>query len=199
MIERIYDGSMVKIELESIMTAWCKSDSGVRQGCALLHYCLTYMSGMKVAHSKQCFKYLMVNKHGVMEEKSQAGFLYADDVCLMASNEQHLQTVFDSISGCIEEYGMKINGENSEVVCINGDKKEMRNFGWCEIGAVEEYKYLGVTVKVGLNGGFKSMGDRMVDANGILGMVKYAAARSGSKYVVGREGWKSMVVNMVSA
>ena len=25
-------------------------------------------------------------------------------------------------------------------------------------------------------------------------MVKYAAARSGSKYVVGREGWKSMVV-----
>ena len=36
------------------------------------------------------------------------------------------------------------------------------------------------------------MGDRMVDANGVLGMVKYAATRSGSKYVVGREGWKSM-------
>ena len=35
----------------------------------------------------------------------------------------------------------------------------------------------------------------MVDANGILGMVKYAAARPGSKYVVGREGWKGMVVN----
>ena len=35
----------------------------------------------------------------------------------------------------------------------------------------------------------------MVDANGVLGMVRYAAARSGSKYVVGREGWKSMVVN----
>ena len=27
-IERIYSGSMVKFELESIMTAWCKSDSG---------------------------------------------------------------------------------------------------------------------------------------------------------------------------
>ena len=31
------------------------------------------------------------------------------------------------------------------------------------------------------------MGDRMVYTNGVLGMVKYAAARSGSKYVVGRE------------
>ena len=43
--------------------------------------------------------------------------------------------------------------------------------------------------------GFKSMRDIMMKTNGVLGMVKYAAARSGSKYVVGREGWKSMVVN----
>ena len=35
----------------------------------------------------------------------------------------------------------------------------------------------------------------MVDANGVLGSVNYAEANSGSKYVVGREGWKSMVVN----
>ena len=46
-----------------------------------------------------------------------------------------------------------------------------------------------------MNGGFKSMGDRMEDADGVLDMVKYAATRSGSKYVVDREGWKSMVVN----
>ena len=35
----------------------------------------------------------------------------------------------------------------------------------------------------------------MVDANRVLGMVKYAATRSGSKYVVGRKGWKSMAIN----
>ena len=40
---------------------------------------------MKVAQCKQGFKYLMVNKDGVIEEKSQAGFLYADDVYLMSS------------------------------------------------------------------------------------------------------------------
>ena len=67
--------------------------------------------------------------------------------------------------------------------------------GESKIGEVEKYKYLGVTVKTDLNGGFKRIGDRMVDADGVPGMVKYAAARSGSKYVVGREGLKSMVVN----
>ena len=43
--------------------------------------------GMKVAQCKQGFKYLMVKKDGVIDEKSQAGFLNADDVGLMASNE----------------------------------------------------------------------------------------------------------------
>ena len=45
------------------------------------------------------------------------------------------------------------------------------------------------------HGGFKSMGDRMKEANGLIGMVNYAAERSGSKYVIGREGWKTMIVN----
>ena len=65
------------------------------------------------------------------------------------------------------------------------------NFSGIGIEELEEYKYLGVTVKAGFNGCFRSM----EDANGVLGMVKYAASRSGSKYVVGREGWKGMVVN----
>ena len=31
--------------------------------------------------------------------------------------------------------------------------------------------------------------------NGLIGMVKYAAERSGSKYVIGREGWKTMILS----
>ena len=85
-----------------------------------------------------------------------------------------------------------------KVICINGVKTGRKlNFCGSRIGVVEEYKYLGVTVTAVLNGGFKNMGDRMVDANGVLGMVKYAATRSGSKYVVGKEGWKRMVVNKI--
>ena len=78
----------------------------MRQGCPmspLLFNISVRELGMKVAQCKQGFKYLMVNKDVVIEEKSQAGFLYADDVCLMASNEQQLQTIFDNISGCIKD------------------------------------------------------------------------------------------------
>ena len=47
----------------------------------------------------------MVDKDGVIVEKSQAGFLYADHVCLIACNEQDMQRIFDNIS----EYGMKVS------------------------------------------------------------------------------------------
>ena len=35
----------------------------------------------------------------------------------------------------------------------------------------------------------------MIEANGVLGIVKFAASRSGSKFVIGRKCWKCMVVN----
>ena len=35
MIERINEGIMVKFKMESIMTGWCKRDSGVRRGWPL--------------------------------------------------------------------------------------------------------------------------------------------------------------------
>ena len=56
------------------------------------------------------------------------------------------------------------------MVCINGAMKEKRwNFGGSGIGEIEEYQYMRVTMKADLNGGFKSMGTRMMDANGVLG------------------------------
>ena len=70
--------------------------------------------------------------------------------------------------------------------------------GDCCIGEVDEYKYLGITRKGGKRGGLnKSMGYRMKEANGLIGLVKYAAERSESKYVIGREGSKTMIVSRV--
>ena len=55
-IERIYDGSMVKFGLENIMTGWCTSDSGVKQGCPLsplLYTIYVREFGVKVVQCRQ--------------------------------------------------------------------------------------------------------------------------------------------------
>ena len=61
---------MVKFEMESVMTGWCKSDSGVRQGrpmSPLLFNIYVRELCMEVAQCRQGFKYLMENKDGGIE------------------------------------------------------------------------------------------------------------------------------------
>ena len=193
LIERIYYGSMVKFELEKVTTGWCKSDSGVRQGCPLspLPFNIYVREFGKVINDcVHGVKYAVVGKDGVLEWKSQAGLLYADEVCLMANSEEDMKVIMEKVNECVVEYGLKVNEKKSKVVCINGEVGRHR---W--IGEVEEYKYLGITIEVGKHGSFKSMGDRLKEANGLIGMVKYAAERSGSKYVIGKEEWKTMIVS----
>ena len=198
-IERVYEDNKVKFELHEYITDWCKSDSGVRQGCPLsplLFNINVRELGMIVQKSDNGFKYVSVGENGEVEDKTVAGFMYADDLCLCASSEDGLQRVMDEIASCITEYGMKLSERKSKVVCINGTVQNRKwRCGETEIREVEEYQYLGVTVQGGKNGGFKSMGDRMVEANGVIGMIKYAAKRSGNKYVIGREGWKGIAVS----
>ena len=50
--------------------------------------------------------------------------------------------------------------------------------GDCCIGEVEEYKYLGITIEGGKHGGFKSMGDRMKEANGL----EFICGKGGEMY-----------------
>ena len=54
----------------------------------------------------------------------------------------------------------------------------MTRFNWklgmVDIEEVDEYKYLGMTIR-GIHGDFRSMGDRMKEANKMVGMIKYAA------------------------
>ena len=142
-------------------------------------------------------KYAVVGKDDVVKWKSQSRLLYADHLWLMASIEEDIKVIMERVNSCVVEYCLKVNvnQKKSKVVCINGEVGRRKwIIGYCCIGEVEEYK-LGTTVEGGKHYGFKSMWDRMKEANGLMGMVKYAAERSASKYVIGREGWKTMIVS----
>ena len=74
---------MIKFELENETTGWCKGVSGVRQGCTMsLLFFNQYVRelGRVISNCVLGVKYAVIGKDGVMEWKSQAGCLYADDV-----------------------------------------------------------------------------------------------------------------------
>ena len=150
-IASVYEDSRVKFELNEFIADWCKSDSGVRQGCPLspLLFSINVRElGMTVQKSDNGFKYVSVGENGEVEDKTVAGFIYADDLCLCASSEDGLQRVMDEIANSIAEYGMKLSERKSKVVCINGTVQNRKwRCGETEIREVEEYQYLGVTVQ----------------------------------------------------
>ena len=86
LIEKIYDVSMAKFKLENMTTGWSKSDSGVRH---VYHLPLLLFNiyirelGKVISNCVHGVKYAVVGNDGVLEWKSQAGFLNADDVCLI--------------------------------------------------------------------------------------------------------------------
>ena len=124
LIKRIYDGSMVKFEREKVTTGWCKSDYGVRQGCPLSPLLLNiYVRelGRVISNCVHEVKYAVLGNDGVMEWKSQAGFLYADDVCLMANSEEDMNVIMEKVNECIVEYGLKVNEKKAKVMCMNGE------------------------------------------------------------------------------
>ena len=47
--------------------------------------------------------------------ESQAGLLYADDVCLMANSEEDMKVIMVKFNECVVEYGLKVNGKKSKV------------------------------------------------------------------------------------
>ena len=67
-------------------------------------------------------KYAVVGKDGSLEWKTQSGFQCADDVCLMATNED-LNVIMEKVNESVIEYGLTVNEKKTQVVCIN-----------CEVG-----------------------------------------------------------------
>ena len=54
--------------------------------------------GKVISNCVHGVKYAVVGKDGVLEWKSQAEFIYADDVvCLMASSEEHMKVIMEQV------------------------------------------------------------------------------------------------------
>ena len=97
-IERVYEENRVKFVLEGVETDWCTSSSGVRQGCPLspLLFNIYFREiAQVIEQSVHGFRYSVIKEDGSVDVRIRSGFMYADDICLIASSEEKLQSIMN--------------------------------------------------------------------------------------------------------
>ena len=200
LLAEVYSGDRVKFVLKDVETPFIEVTAGVRQGCPLSPSLFNiYMRDVEDQFhvEGEGFK-CHVREDGVLKEEWISGLLYADDICVIARSDQELQRILVRLESVFGEYGMKVSFRKSSIIRVGREceVKQWRIQGG-EIEEKSEAKYLGFMLRGGKEGGFVTLGSRMNAVRQTTGMVKFAAKHSGSRFVVGREGWKSVVVSKV--
>ena len=90
---------------------------------------------------------------------------FADDIALLSSTRQHIQTKTDKLAHEAERVGLKVNVDKCKLLRINSRNNDVVEVNGRGIEDVDRFVYLGATVsKEG--GGTEDIHNRVVKARG---------------------------------
>ena len=140
--KQVYKKTIFKIEIDGNCSAWHAQQTGIRQGCPLSPYLFLIVMTV-VFHDVH-------DQPGLREELRHnkvlgAVFdevLYADDTIIFSESAQALEKLLQAIEKEGERYGMKLNKDKCESMCIGGN--DSIHFGNNQqVPPHKESKYLG--------------------------------------------------------
>ena len=163
MVKALYDDFECAVVDGQDTTEWFKIQTGVKQGCN--------MSG----------KLFLLVVDWVMRNTLQEGNTgirwkfntkledldFADDITLLSSTRQHIQTKTDKLTHEAERVGLKVNVDKCKLLQINSQSNDVVEVNGRGIEDVDRFVYLGATVsKEG--GGTEDIQNRVVKARGLF-------------------------------
>ena len=161
----LYKSTLYCIILSNLYTNWFKVDSGVRQG----HNLSPTLFGIFI--SNLAIEIQNLGLGTTVGDRKVPILLYANDIVILAQNEENLQIMLNKLNEWCEKWQLTINNENSQVVHFRKREKSENNFsfniGSMNIKTVERYKYLGVTLNENFD--FRKSAQELVEAGQTLG------------------------------
>ena len=149
-IHAIYENVTCCVKVNGILSDWFDVKLGLRQGCILspiLFNCFINDIAVKI-------KALGLGIDIENDEKLSI-LLYADDIVLLASNEQDLQQMLNCISDWCNTNNMLINEKKSNIVHFRSISTIKTNFGFScgnkTLNIVNKYVYLGLVINAHLD------------------------------------------------
>ena len=161
-IRALYKSTVSCIRLNNLYTNWFKVDTGVRQGDNLSPTLFAIFINDLAIEIQNLGLGITVG------DRKVSILLYADDIAILAENEENLQIMLNKLSEWCEKWHLTINNEKSQVVHFRKKRKARTSYpfkiGPMAIETVGKYRYLGVTLDENLD--FKVSAQELAEAGG---------------------------------
>ena len=141
-IKSIYSSSSACVKLNQLHTPWFDINSGVKQGDTLSPTLFSMYLNDLAREVKE------LNCGVDIEGFCLRILLYADDLVLIAPDEDSLQRMLNQVASWCKRWRMLVNTDKMQVVHFRKSRQQRTSFSFSFNGAVldivPEYKYLGV-------------------------------------------------------
>ena len=142
-IKAMYNHPLSYIKLNSYVTEWFPTDSGVRQGDSLS----PTLFALFINDLAKEMKTLDIGVKTIDNEKVCI-LLFADDIVILAENEQDLQILMNFVDVWCKKWKMKVNIDKTKVVHFRNKRyprtQQPFYLGDIEVEKIDKYKYLGI-------------------------------------------------------
>ena len=187
-INSMYRNTKSKFTFGEIESDWVKVERGVRQGCVLSPLLFSIYTEELAARVRD-------SGLGIRVKDDRLGILlYADDVVILAENEEMLQKMLKIVNDYGNEFSLNFNSNKCGIMILNKPEEGREDFrlGNEIISRVRNYTYLGVLFDEGGTG--KAKLDRIFKANQWWGRLGSVTKFRSNKYEVLRGLWKSIAI-----
>ena len=140
LLRSLYENVSNKVIFGDYESEWFSQDFGLKQGCILSPTLFSIlMSDLAEMLSS-------ANLGVELSSKLINCLLFADDIVLMGTSDEELQSLLDITAKFAEKWGMKFNPSKSKVLVVGQklNKTKKWRLGNNELEEANEYKYLGV-------------------------------------------------------
>ena len=141
LVKMFYSNTQCSVVSGAGLTDWFEVKSGVKQGCVMSGFLfllvIDWIMSQAVKENNTGIRWNM------MEQLEDLDF--ADDIALLASNWNQLQSKLNSIQAYGEQTGLRINIGKTKSMCINSNDRALSVRGE-EIEEVNNFVYLGSNV-----------------------------------------------------
>ena len=161
MVRAFYEDFQCAVEDQGEICEWFDIKTGVKQGCNMSGFLflivMDWVMRRTVGQGENGIRWKLTSKLDDLD--------FADDVALLSSTRQQIQSKTTRMDKEATRVGLKINTQKTKTMKINAINQESIQIRGKDIEEVEEFTYLGATVcKEG--GGMKDLKNRLSKARG---------------------------------